>query len=174
MPSTGWSTACCSLATSRLLALDSSSGLTDPTGSDPDLKLVPECRGVLTHVGLDIELPVDLTNHTILVEYTKPYSGSIYDTLSFHFSGRFSQPVLGFNRNLKVVNVYVSAGATHVVVDTTASSTGFVRRMLRPGDVSVSATSASSDTGLMRPYCRPTYLRHGQVLGGESTVKSLR
>jgi hypothetical protein len=150
------------------------SGFTDPTGSDPDLRLVPECRGVLTHVGLDIEIPADLTNRTILVEYTKPYSGSIYDSLTFFFNGRFSQPVLGFNRNLRVVNVYVSAGATHVVVDTTASSRGFVRRMLRPGNVSVSATNGSSDTGLMRPYCRPTYLRHGQVLGGVSTVKSLR
>ena len=150
------------------------SGFTDPTHADATLNLVPECRGVLTHVGLDVEIPADLTGHTVLVEYTRPFSSSLYDSVSFFFNGRFSAPVLGFNRNLKVVNVYVSAGATHVVVDTSASSRGFVRRMLRPGNVSVSASTGSSDTGLMRPYCRPTYLRHGQVLGGESTVKSLR
>jgi hypothetical protein len=150
------------------------SGFTDPTGAQADLRLVPECRGVMTHVGLDIELPADLTNHTIRVDYTRPFSTSLYDTVSFFFNGRFSQPVLGFNRNLRVVNVYVAAGVTHVVVDTTASTRGVVRRTLRPGNVSVSATNESSNTGLMRPYCRPTYLRHGQVLGGESTVKSLR
>ena len=150
------------------------SGFTDPTGADASLALVPECRGRLTHIGLDVELPADLTGKFIQVQYTRAGTQSLYDAVSFVFNGRFSQPVIGYSRNLRVVNVYVDAGTTHVVVDTTISSRGFVRRELRAGDVEVLTGPADSDSGLLRPICRPAYLKQGQVVGGESTVKSLR
>lgn len=151
-----------------------SAGFTDPTGADPTLPLVRECRGTLTHLGLDVVLPADLTGQLVQVLYVRAGTGSLYDAVSFVFNGRFSQPVVGFNKNLKVVNVWVDAGSTHVVVDTTASSRGAVRRVLRAGDVQVLTGPADAGTGLLRPVCRPAYLRHGQVVGGESTVKSLR
>jgi hypothetical protein len=151
-----------------------SAGFTDPTHTDPTLPLVPECRGTLTHVGLDVVLPVDLTGQLVQVQYVRPGTMSLYDAVSFVYNGRFSQPVNGFNKNLKVVNVWVESGATHVVIDTTASSRGAVRRTLRAGDVVVLTGPADSDSGMLRPLCRPSYLRHGQVVGGESKVKSLR
>jgi hypothetical protein len=151
-----------------------SGGFTDPTHTDPNLPLVPECRGTLTHVGLDVVLDADLTGRTIQVQYLRAGTHSLYDVVTFVFNGRFSQPVLGFNRNLRVVNVWVDAGQTHVVVDTSASSRGAVRRTLRAGDVAVLAGVDASDSGILRPVCRPSYLRHGQVVGGDSTVKSLR
>lgn len=149
-------------------------GFVDPTNADPALRLVPECRGRLTHVGLDIVLPADLTGQFIQVRYVRPYTSSLYDAVSFAFTGRFSQPVLGYNRNLKVVNVWVEDGQTHVVIDTTTSSRGMVRRELRPGDVEVLSGPANADTGTLKPVCRPAYLKHGQVVGGDATVKSLR
>jgi|GEM_PF-3359232 len=150
------------------------SGFVDPTNGDPDLKLVPECRGKLTHVGLDVVLPADLTGQFIQVKYVRAWTSSLYDSVSFAFTGRFSQPVLGFNKNLRVVNVWVENGETHVVIDTTTSTRGMVRRELRPGDVEVLSGPESSDTGTLKPVCRPAYLKHGQVLNVESTVKSLR
>lgn len=150
------------------------SGFVDPTNADPDLKLVPECRGTLTHVGLDVVLPADLTGQFIQVKYVRAWTSSLYDSVSFAFTGRFSQPVVGFNKNLRVVNVWVENGETHIVVDTTTSTRGMVRRELRAGDVEVLSGPESSDTGMLKPVCRPAYLKHGQVLNGESTVKSLR
>lgn len=150
------------------------SGFVDPTNADPDLALVPECRGKLTHVGLDVVLPADLTGQFVQVKYVRAHTASLYDSVSFAFTGRFSQPVLGFNKNLRVVNVFVEDGQTHVVIDTTTSSRGLVRRELRPGDVEVLSGPENSDTGMLRPICRPAYLKHGQVLNVESTVKSLR
>jgi hypothetical protein len=150
------------------------SGFVDPTNGDPELALVPECRGKLTHLGLDVELPADLTGHFVQVQYVREGTASLYDAVSFTFTGRFAQPVLGFNRNLQVVNCWVENGVTHVVVDTTTSNRGILRRELRPGDVTVLSSLESSDTGVMKPVCRSTNLVHGQVLGGESTVKSLR
>lgn len=151
------------------------SGFADPTGGDPDLVLVPECRGTLTHVGLDLVLPADLTGQFIQVQYVRAGTHSLYDAVSFAFNGRFSQPVLGFNKNLRVVNVYVDGGETHVVVDTTASSRGVVRRTLRAGDIEVLSGPADADSGSLKPICRPSYLKHGTVLnGGDATVKSLR
>ena len=151
-----------------------SSGVTDPTGGDPELALVPECRGRLTHIGLDVEVPANLTGKFIQVQYTRAGTASLYDAVTFVFNGRFSQPVVGYNRNLRVVNVYVDAGMTHVVVDTTVSSRGIVRRELRAGDVEVLSGPVGTDSGLLRPVCRPAYLTQGQVVGGDSTVKSLR
>jgi hypothetical protein len=149
-------------------------GFVDETGAVPGLGLVPECRGRMTHLGLDVELPADLTGQTVQVQYLRAGSRSLYDAVTFAFNGRFSQPVLGFNRNLRVVNCYVEAGVTHLVVDTTTSSRGVVRRELRPGNVAVLAGPSSSNTGSLRPLCRPGYLTHGLVVGGDSTVKSLR
>jgi hypothetical protein len=128
----------------------------------------------MTHLGLDVELPADLTGQTIQVQYLRAGTASLYDAVTFAFNGRFSAPVLGFNRNLRVVNCYVEAGVTHVVVDTTASSRGVVRRELRPGNVAVLAGPSTANTGALRPLCRPGYLRHGLVVGGAATVKSLR
>ena len=78
-------------------------------------------------------VPADLTGRTVQVQYVRAGTHSLYDVVSFVFNGRFSNPVLGFNKNLRVVNVWVEAGSTHVVVDTSASSRGAVRRTLRPG-----------------------------------------
>ncbi len=149
-------------------------GYTDPTGADPSLALVPECRGAVTHLGLDVALPSDLTGNVIQVQYLRAGTLSLYDAVTFVFSGRFSQPVLGYNKNLKVVNCYVEDGVTHVVVDTTASARGVVRRTLRPGNISVLTGPASSSTGRLLPLCRAGFLTHAKVLNGQSTVKSLR
>ena len=110
------------------------------------------------------------------VQYLRSGTLSLYDAVSFVFNaqGRFSQPVVGFNKNLKVVNCYYDAGATHVVVDNTASSRGAVRRILRPGNIAVLTGPAGANSGMLRPICRPTYIKQGQVFGGTSTVKSLR
>ncbi len=153
-----------------------SSGFADPTNANPSLALVPQCRGMLTHLGLDVEIVEDLRNNFVQVQYLRAGTASLYDAVTFFFGadGRFSTPVLGFNRNLKVVNCWYEGGITHVVVDTTASSRGLVRRELRAGDVEVLAGASHTDTGSLRPICRPTYLGHGQVVGGDSTVKSLR
>ena len=152
------------------------SGFADTTNSEPSLALVPQCRGTLTHLGLDVEITEDLRNTFVQVQYLRAGTASLYDAVTFFFGldGRFSTPVLGFNRNLKVVNCWYEGGATHVVVDTTASSRGLVRRQLRAGDVAVLAGATQTDTGAFRPICRPSYLKHGQVVGGDSTVKSLR
>lgn len=149
-------------------------GYTDPTGANPSLALVRECRGVVTHVGLDVALPADLTGQVIQVQYLRPGTLSLYDAVTFAFNGRFSQPVLGYNKNLKVVNCYVEDGVTHVIVDTTASTRGVVRRTLRPGNISVQTGPMSASTGRMTPLCRAGILTHAQVLGGSSTVKSIR
>ena len=153
-----------------------STGIVDPTGGDPSLALVPECHGTLSSIGFDVELPADLRGQLIQVQYTRPGTSSLYDAVSFVFNaqGRFSTPVLGFSRNLKVVNCYYDAGATHVVVEDSASSRGAVRRFLRPGNVAVLTGPAGANTGVLRPICRPSYITQGQVFGGESTVKSLR
>jgi hypothetical protein len=152
------------------------SGIVDPSNSNPSLLLVPECRGTLTHLGLDVEVPEDLRNSFVQVRYVRAGTASLYDAVTFFFAadGRFATPVFGFNKNLNVVNCYYEGGITHVVVDTTASSRGLVRRELRAGDVEVLAGASSTDTGALRPICRPSYLHHGQVVGGDSTVKSLR
>ncbi len=152
------------------------SGFADPTNADPSLKLVPECRGTLTHLGLDVEITEDLRNSFVQVRYVRAGTASLYDAVTFFFGadGRFSTPVFGFNKNLKVVNCWYEGGITHVVVDNTASSRGLVRRELRAGDVEILAGASHTDTGALRPICRPTYLHHGQVVGGDSTVKSLR
>ncbi len=149
-------------------------GYTDPTGAEPSLALVPQCRGTLTHLGLDVEINGSLVGQFVQVQYLRPGTQSLYDAVSFSFNGRFSQPVLGFNRNLRVVNVYEEAGITHIVVDTTAGSRGLVRRKLRPGNVAVLTGPGQTNTGTLRPLCRPAYVRHGQVLGGSSTIKSMR
>ena len=153
-----------------------SSGFVDPTNADPSLALVPECRGTLTSLGLDVQIVEDLRNNFVQVQYLRAGTASLYDAVTFFFGadGRFSTPVLGFNRNLHVVNCWYEGGITHVVIDTTASSRGLVRRQLRAGDVAVLAGASHTDTGALRPICRPTYLAHGQIVGGDSTVKSLR
>jgi hypothetical protein len=149
-------------------------GFVDETGATPSLNLVPECRGRLTHLGLDVELPADLTGRTIQVQYLRPFSKSLYDAVTFTFNGRFSTPVVGFNRNLRVVNCWVEDGITHVVIDTTTSSRGVVRRELRAGDVAILAGPDSANTGRLEPLCRPGYLTHGIEVGDDATVKSLR
>ena len=152
------------------------SGFVDPTNTDPSLALVPQCRGMLTSLGLDVEVVEDLRNHFVQVQYLRAGTASLYDAVTFFFGadGRFSTPVLGYNRNLIVVNCWYEGGITHVVIDTSASSRGMVRRQLRAGDVAVLAGSSHTDTGALRPICRPSYLKHGQVVGGDATVKSLR
>lgn len=152
------------------------SGFADPTGSDASLALVPECRGMLTRLGLDVEIVADLRNTFVQVQYLRAGTASLYDAVTFFYGadGRFATPVDGYNRNLRVVNCWYAGGITHVVIDNAVSSRGIVRRELRAGDVAVLAGASHTDTGALRPICRPTYLRHGQVVGGDSTVKSLR
>jgi hypothetical protein len=149
-------------------------GFTDQTGSVPSLALVPQCQGNLTAFGLDVELPADLTGQFVQVQYFRAGTKSLYDAVSFAYNGRFSQPVVGFNGNLKVVNVYQDGGVTHVVIDVATSSKGILRRFLRAGNVQVLTSPTSSNTGTMKPVCRPGYVQHGQVFNVASQVKSLR
>ena len=82
--------------------------------------------------------------------------------------------MLGYNRNLRIVNVYKDGPFTHVVIDTTTSNRGMMRRQLLAGNVQVLTGPSSTNTGMLRPLCRPTYIRQGQVFNVASTVKSMR